>query len=232
MLIMWIFRFPADYRTYLLDIGNGIGMGEGPCREGILPFGRTPFGYPLGFTELVKNIRKPFPFNEENKVLGNNNTIQLAEEEEDIIVRREQPSQLKNRDIGGYLTIGTSTRSYDHFWILICEGDCRGEVWIVTWWGSFFPCTPRMTFRDWLKDWVEDGGHKLEQSLQNTKSYPAVVTASRSMNTRSLFAEDEEESSITASFFNRFNSTLRRLRTRQNAFDSLENLQSYYFDSP
>lgn len=212
-------RFPADYRTYLLEIGDGIGMGEGPCREGVLPFGRTPFGYPLGFSELVTNIRKPFPYEEQREI--------VEEEEEDIVIRREHPSHLKSKEIGGYLTIGTSTRSYDHFWILICEGDCRGEVWIVTWWGSFFPCTPRMTFKDWLKDWVEEGGCKLEQSLQNTKNYP---TLTHTLDGTSIFIEQDDPP--TSTFFNRFNNTLRRLRSRRSAFDSLENLQSYYFDSP
>lgn len=187
-------------------------MGEGPCREGILPFGRTPFGYPLAFSEILKNIRKPFPYNEER----------VAEDED---IRREHPSHLKNKEIGGYLTLGTSTRSYDHFWILVCEGDCRGEVWIVTWWGSFFPCTPRMTFKDWLKDWIEDGGCKAEQSLQNTKNYHTS-----NIPGNSIFIE--EDPPIATSFFNRFNSTLRRLRSRRSAFDSLENLQTYYFDSP
>ncbi|KAI9476136.1 MAG: hypothetical protein EXX96DRAFT_575902 [Benjaminiella poitrasii] len=172
-------RFPADYRMYLLEIGDGVGMGEGPCREGILPFGKTPFGYPLGISDIFKNLRRPFPFEQRHLVGDYNDGAEEDFDEDSLNIC------LKHKDVGGYLTLGTSTHSYDHFWILVCEGDCRGEIWIATWSGSFFPCTPRMTFKDWLKNWVEEGEYILEHSLQNTINYPAASSALTQQGARS-----------------------------------------------
>jgi hypothetical protein len=187
---------------YLLEIGNGIKLGrDSACKE-VLPLGQTPLGYPLSFTDLLKNIHKPFPY--EQKLLVDEEGDSSDDEEE------YNENRLRHRDIGGYLTLGTSNNSCDHFWILICEGSCRGQVWIVTWYGSFFPCTPRMTFQDWLKDLTLSDGHQLEQSLLNTHNYPVsnflassaaltirrLVTSVDDQNTDDEEEEEEEEEQL------------------------------------
>lgn len=179
-------RFPADYRLYLLKVGNGVGTGGAACSEGILQFGLTPFAYPLGFSDLLKVIHKPFPYDAMKVVTEDreSNTVHYSspatssryDEEAAALLRTVQA---RHRSTGGYITLGTSFNSHDHFWILICEGSCRGEVWIVTWHGSFYPCTPRMTFKDWLVDWIDHGGYKSERSLINTHGYPNASGALR-----------------------------------------------------
>ncbi|KAF1806961.1 hypothetical protein V8B55DRAFT_1442994 [Mucor lusitanicus] len=173
-------RFPADYRLYLLKIGNGVGHGGAACSEGILQFGRTPSEYPLAFSDLVKVLHKPFPY-EDVKMLADEHNATTAHQSSSLNDREAASAlrrvQARHRDVGGYITLGTSLNSYGHFWILICEGSCRGEVWIVTWHGNFYPCTPRMTFKDWLIDWIDYGGFKSERSLNNTHGYPNSSTA-------------------------------------------------------
>ncbi|GAN04572.1 hypothetical protein MAM1_0067d04033 [Mucor ambiguus] len=180
-------RFPADYRLYLLKVGNGIGIGGAACSEGVLQFGRTPFAYPLAFSDLVNVLHKPFPYDDikmmaddqeartvnRNSMMYSHDMSSYYDEEAASLLRLVQARQ---RNVGGYITLGTSLNSHEHFWILICEGNCRGEVWIVTWHGNFYPCTPRMTFKDWLIDWIDCGGHKSERSLINTHGYPNSST--------------------------------------------------------
>ncbi|KAI8380272.1 hypothetical protein BD560DRAFT_432131 [Blakeslea trispora] len=161
-----LIRFPADYRIFLLEVGNGVESDWlGPCREGILSFGKTPFGYPLRFSDLLKNLGKAFPYTQKH-------IVEETEEQQDTRITNRP----RHREIGGYVTLGTSIRSYSHFWILICEGESRGEVWIATWHGSFFPCTPRMSFRDWLMDWLQNNGDLMEQSLMYTQRYPQSIS--------------------------------------------------------
>ncbi|KAI8968337.1 hypothetical protein BDF20DRAFT_916877 [Mycotypha africana] len=184
---------------FLLEIGDGVRRGDGPCREGILSLGETPLGFPLRFTDIIKNLKKPFPYESKH-------AIQSRESEQND----SQRSSLKHSRIGGYVTLGTTTKSYDYFWILICEGFCRGEVWIATWSGEFFPCTPRMTFKDWLQDWVQNDGQKLRLSLMNTGS-PYFVEAGeedssddeavdRDDNNASNSNDDDDTSSSDFSF--------------------------------
>ncbi|KAK4509450.1 uncharacterized protein ATC70_007802 [Mucor velutinosus] len=195
-------RFPADYRLYLLKVGNGVGIGGAACREGILQFGKTPFAYPLGFSDLLKVLHKPFPY-DDVKIMTDDQDARTFNRSDvmyshDMSSRYDQEAallmrlvQARHRNIGGYITLGTSLNSHDHFWILICEGSCRGEVWIVTWHGNFYPCTPRMTFKDWLIDWIDYGGYKSERSLINTHGYPNSSTVLS--NEDSLDEEQQEE---------------------------------------
>lgn len=192
-------RFPVDYRLYLLKIGNGVGIGGAACSEGILQFGRTPFTYPLAFSDLVRLLHKPFPYDDmtmladehyitTTRTVNRSNVMyshDMSSHYDQAAASELRLVQARHRDIGGYITLGTSLNSHDHFWILICEGNCRGEVWIVTWHGNFYPCTPRMTFKDWLIDWIDYGGYKAERSLINTHGYPNSSTA--------LDHEQEEE---------------------------------------
>lgn len=185
---------------YLLEIGNGVGTG-GPCREGILQFGMTPFGYPLGFSDLLNVLDKPFPYDKEQVINEEIETtdqleVQISQINNDYdreAVLYLETAQARHRNIGGYITLGTSINSLDHFWILICEGNCRGEVWIVTWQGNFYPCTPRMTFKDWLVDWIEYGGFRSEQSLMNTQGFPQPSPLRNNYYELEEEQEDEEE---------------------------------------
>ncbi|KAL9553248.1 hypothetical protein MBANPS3_003384 [Mucor bainieri] len=213
-------RFPADYRLYLLQIGNGVGIGGAACSEGILELGRTPFAYPLDFSDLAKTLHQPFPYQDARIVVAETatdvegittitSTMRTVHRRNltyshDMSSQYDQEAaallrlvQARHRNVGGYITLGTSLNSHDHFWILICEGSCRGEVWIVTWHGNFYPCTPRMTFKDWLLDWIDGSGWKIERSLSNTHGYPNTSTAlDHSTSTSSEEEEEEEEEYI------------------------------------
>ncbi|KAG1078041.1 hypothetical protein G6F42_024460 [Rhizopus arrhizus] len=188
----------------LRQVGNGIGIGGAACREGILQFGMTPFAYPVGFSDILKALHKPFPYDDKKTFADDQASGTM--ERDDIYSSRDMSSrydeeteslfrlvQARHRHIGGYITLGTSLNSHDHFWILICEGSCRGEVWIVTWHGNFYPCTPRMTFKDWLIDWIDYGGVKSERSLINTHGYPNSSTALSNQVDLDGEPEDAEE---------------------------------------
>lgn len=185
---------------YLLEVGNGVGTG-GPCREGILQLGMTPFGYPLEFSDLLNVLDKPFPYDEEQIIdeeIGTANRLeaqidQINNDYDGEAALYLEIAQARHRNIGGYITLGTSMNSLDHFWILICEGNCRGEVWIVTWQGDFYPCTPRMAFKDWLVDWIEFGGYRSEQSLMNTQGYSHPSPLGNDYYELEEEQEDEEE---------------------------------------
>jgi hypothetical protein len=160
----------------------------------------TPFGYPLGFSDLLNILDKSFPYDKEQIIdEGIEITGRIAAQIDQINNDYDREAllyleiaQARHRNIGGYITLGTSMNSLNHFWILICEGKCRGEVWIVTWQGNFYPCTPRMTFKDWLVDWIEFGGFKSEQSLANTQGFPQALPLSNSYYDLEEEQEDEE----------------------------------------
>ncbi|KAI8888793.1 hypothetical protein K501DRAFT_209633 [Backusella circina FSU 941] len=174
-------RLPEDYRIYLTEIGNG--MNKGPCREGILAFGKSPENYPLYYSLPI--LSEAFPFS-----------------------NREEGLEPSSSRIGGYLTLGTTKGSNEHFWILICEGQCRGEIWIASWQGDFYPCTPRMRFSEWLFDWLSDG-FKIDDTLSSCECYPQTDVL-----------EPPSE----------FTSTFRRLWDRRGAFDSLSRFMSSSLD--
>lgn len=180
-------RFPAEYRAFLLEVGNGIMMGDGPCREGILRLGKTPVDYLLEFPEILSNLTKQFPYE-----------YSKYEEYEGIDIHDPHHP---HKGIGGYIILGTALNSYKHYWILICNGICRGEVWIVTCEGGFFPCTPRLSFKDWLQDWAENEGLNMEESLLNTKNYPPTSNALRIEPAR-LFSERYTIADLLVNFRN------------------------------
>lgn len=134
---------------YLLELANGIRGNIGPCREGILPFGETPIGYPLDFSAITYNLNRPFPYKEQ--VLFND------EEAKKHASRYEK--------VGGYIVLGTCLNSNDSYWILVCEGRCRGQVWIVNWSVGLFPCYGSLSYREWLNDWVENDGRTVYAML-------------------------------------------------------------------
>ncbi|KAI8985180.1 hypothetical protein BDB01DRAFT_101679 [Pilobolus umbonatus] len=132
-------RLPDDYRIFLMCVGSG--MNYGPCEEGLLKFGRMPFLYPRDFKQVSRHISDTFPFIEDSM----HNHI---------------------HGVGGYIPLGTASCSNGYYWILICEGYCRGEVWIVSLSGRFMPCLPRMTFIQWLTDWIK-GGNSFNKCLRS-----------------------------------------------------------------
>lgn len=66
--------------------------------------------------------------------------------------------------VGGYLILGTLAQDRQYFWILICGGACRGEVWIMNIHGFYYPTSRRLKFYQWIEDWLL-GGNKINASL-------------------------------------------------------------------
>jgi hypothetical protein len=88
------------------------------------------------------------------------------------VVRQQQQQQQRDGSIkhngtmtvGGYLILGTLAQDRQYFWILICGGACRGEVWIMNKHGFYFPTSRRLKFYEWMEDWLL-GGDKINASL-------------------------------------------------------------------
>lgn len=139
-------RFPGEYRMYLITIGDGIQDSSGLH---LVSFRQTPLGYPMDFSIMVNYLHLSFPFEE-----------QVLFDYQD----NKQSGIPQKSDIGGYIPLGPCFNSKESYWILICEGEQRGQVWVVHWEVGLFPC--HMTFLEWLKDWVENEGRTLQDRVR------------------------------------------------------------------
>ncbi|SAM05336.1 hypothetical protein [Absidia glauca] len=89
--------------------------------------------------------------------------LQVVEQQQ----QQQRDGSIKHNDtmtVGGYLILGTLAQDRQYFWILICGGACRGEVWIMNKHGFYFPTSRRLKFYEWVEDWLL-GGDKINASL-------------------------------------------------------------------
>jgi hypothetical protein len=128
-------ELPRGYRQFITEIGNG---GEGPPFYGLLALGEVPDDHDRSDSEVLHDIRKPFPLTKG----------WVWEGEQD-----EKPELHQTIDHGN-LVLGTDGCAI--YWLLVVSGAERGQIWCRVDVG-IQPCAPRRDFLSWYEHWLGGG---------------------------------------------------------------------------
>lgn len=132
----WDVRLPAEYRCFLLEVGNG---GTGPPDYGLKRLGEVPDDYWRAAPDVLRTLSTPFPLTQA--------WIWEGEEED------EKP-HLQDAIKNGKLVLGTD--GCGMYWVLIVTGPERGNVWFESGEGVA-PCRPSRDFLSWYEFWLACG---------------------------------------------------------------------------
>lgn len=122
-------NLPADYREFLLHVGNG---GGGPPEHGLCTLGTKP----SDFNFSLPDLSKAFPF-----------TQPWLWEDGDISSEGERADVYR-----GVVILGTD--GCGQYWGLVARGPDFGKIWMLADVG-IQPTNPKMTFTEWYESWLD-----------------------------------------------------------------------------
>lgn len=135
-------KLPKDYVLFVTQIGDG--WDKQVVNRSIWQEMKSIFSY-----EDLRLLCEPFPYTDTWIWEGNETNPLPGESDKEWDKRIDE--LMRPKYFGNIFLMRGSNGEKFH---LILNGECSGEIWIFTDVG-FAPCSPRLTFSEWIIAWIE-----------------------------------------------------------------------------
>ena len=146
-------KLPEDYVLFVTQLGDG--WDKQVVKRSIWQEMKSVFSY-----EDLSLLREPFPYADTWIWEGRETNPLPGESDEEWDKRVDK--LLRPKHFGNIFLMRGSNGEKFH---LILNGECSGEIWIFTDAG-IAPCSPRITFSEWIAEWLENKTKKERRKHQ------------------------------------------------------------------